>query len=248
MIRTEKLTKTFGGKTAVRDLDLSIPAGELFAFIGPNGAGKTTTIKLLAGLLFPTRGRALIGGHDVRENPVAAKRLIGYIPDFPYLYDRLTAAEFMEFIAGIYRLDRARAAEAIAGRLDLLGLAGAAGELIRNLSHGYRQRLVFAATLLHEPKVLIIDEPMVGLDPRTGRLIKNLLREHCRGGGTVFISTHTLPVAEEIADRVGIIDEGRLVAAGSLAELREKSGAAGRLEEIFFKLTEETAESGPDPA
>jgi ABC-2 type transport system ATP-binding protein len=246
LIRTEKLTKAFGGKTAVRDLDLSIPAGELFAFVGPNGAGKTTTIKLLAGLLNPTRGRALIGGHDIREDPVAAKKLIGYIPDFPYLYDRLTAGEFMEFIAGIYEMDRGRTKSAIAERIDLFGLSSAAGELIRNLSHGYRQRLVFAATLLHDPPVLIIDEPMVGLDPRTGRLIKDILRGHCRGGGTVFISTHTLPVAEEIADRVGIIDQGMLVAAGNLDELREKSGVAGQLEEVFFKLTEENAGDGPE--
>ncbi len=239
MIEAINLSKRFGGTTALRDLNLSIPAGELFAFIGPNGAGKTTTIKLLAGLLNPTSGRALIGGIDIREDPVGAKKQIGYIPDFPFLYERLTGREFLDFIAGIYGLDRRSRADSIEHFLKLLGVADRAGELIRNLSHGYRQRLVFAATLLHRPRVLIIDEPMVGLDPRTGRLIKDLLKEHCRDGGTVFLSTHTLPVAEEIADRVGVIDEGRLIACGSLAQLREKSGVAGRLEEVFFKLTEE---------
>ncbi len=239
MIETVNLAKTFGEKTAVSDLSLTIPAGELFAFIGPNGAGKSTTIKLLAGLLIPTRGKARIGGIDIREDPVAAKRLIGYIPDFPFLYDRLTGREFLDFIAGIYAMDRKDAGESRGYLLDLLGLADRAGELIRNLSHGYRQRLAFAAALLHRPRVLIIDEPMVGLDPRTGRLIKDILQDHCRRGGTVFLSTHTLPVAEEIADRVGVIDEGKLVACGSLAQLREKSGVAGRLEEVFFKLTEE---------
>jgi ABC-2 type transport system ATP-binding protein len=239
LIETINLSKRFDGTTALRDLNLSIPAGELFAFIGPNGAGKTTTIKLLAGLLNPTSGRALIGGIDIREDPVGAKKLIGYIPDFPFLYERLTGREFLDFIAGIYGLDRRSRADSIDHFLELLGVADRAGELIRNLSHGYRQRLVFAATLLHRPRVLIIDEPMVGLDPRTARLIKDLLKEHCRDGGTVFLSTHTLPVAEEIADRVGVIEEGKLIAVGSLDQLREKSGVAGRLEEVFFKLTEE---------
>ncbi len=239
MIETINLTKTFGKKTAVNDLSLFIPAGELFAFIGPNGAGKSTTIKLLAGLLIPTRGRALIGGLDIRKEPVAAKKLIGYIPDFPFLYQRLTGQEFLEFIAGIYGLGRKSITNKMEDLLALLGLTDRTGELIRNLSHGYRQRLAFAGALLHQPRVLIIDEPMVGLDPRTGRLIKDLLKEHCRQGGSVFLSTHTLSVAEEIADRVGVIDEGKLIACGSLAQLREESGVAGRLEEVFFKITEE---------
>ncbi len=239
MIETIHLTKTFGDKTAVNDLTLSIPAGQLFAFIGPNGAGKSTTIKLLTGLLIPTRGQALIGGRDIRRQPVAAKRMIGYIPDFPFLYERLTVREFMDFIAGIYGLDPALREGREEHYLNLFGLEEHAGELVRNLSHGYRQRLVFAATFLHRPRVLIIDEPMVGLDPRTGRLIKDILKDHCRRGGTVFLSTHTLSVAEEIADRVGVIDHGRLIAVGSLDQLREESGEKGRLEEVFFKLTEE---------
>ncbi len=239
MITTKNLTKVFGDTTAVHDLSLAIPAGELFAFIGPNGAGKSTTIKMLAGLLIPTRGKAFIGGFDIQKNPVAAKKLIGYIPDFPFLYERLTGREFMEFVGRIYSLPRDRLPELIERQIEIFGLGNLAGNLIRNLSHGYRQRLVFASAFLHDPKILIIDEPMVGLDPRTARLIKDSLMEQCRQGAAVFMSTHTLSVAEEIADRVGIIHEGELIACGSLNELREKSGVEGRLEEVFLKLTEE---------
>ncbi|MFH1039079.1 MAG: ABC transporter ATP-binding protein [PVC group bacterium] len=239
MITTRNLTKVFGDKIAVRNLDLEIPAGELFAFIGPNGAGKSTTIRMLAGLLIPTQGRAFIGGHDIQKSPVEAKKLIGYIPDFPFLYERLTGREFLEFVGRIYGLPRNKLTDLIERYLGLLGLKDLAGELIRNFSHGYRQRLVFASAFLHNPRVLIIDEPLVGLDPRTARLIKDLLKEHCRRDGAVFMSTHTLSVAEEIADRVGIIDEGKLIACGSLEELRQKSGVDGKLEEVFLKLTEE---------
>ncbi len=168
-----------------------------------------------------------------------AKRLIGYIPDFPFLYERLTGRELMEFVGRIYSIPPGQLDGLIDRYLDLLGLSELAGNLIRNLSHGYRQRLVFAAAFLHDPKVLIIDEPLVGLDPRSGRLIKDLLKEHCRRDGAVFMSTHTLSVAEEIADRVGIIHEGNLIACGSLNELREKSGVDGKLEEVFLHLTEE---------
>jgi len=242
MIKTTQLTKTFGDKTAVKDLNLDIPAGELFAFIGPNGAGKSTTIKMLVGLLLPTDGNALIGGYNIRDNPVEAKRLIGYIPDFPYLYEKLTGREFMRFIGRIYDLPPVEMKSSIEYYLDFFGLRNIAENLIKNYSQGYRQRLVLASALLHNPKVLIIDEPMVGLDPRTSRLIKDILKERCREGVTVFMSTHTLAVAEEIADRVGIIHEGELIACGSLAELRRSSGIDGRLEEVFLKLTEEGEE------
>ena len=241
MIKTTQLTKIFGDKTAVKDLTLEIPAGELFAFIGPNGAGKSTTIKMLVGLLLPTRGRALIGGFNLQEYPVEAKRLIGYIPDFPYLYEKLTGREFLRFVGRIYGLSSGGMENSIEYYLDFFGLRDISNDLIQNYSHGYRQRLVFASAFLHDPKVLIIDEPMVGLDPRTARLIKDTLRERCREGATVFMSTHTLAIAEEIADRVGIIHEGELIACGTLAELRKSSGVDGRLEEVFLKLTDEEA-------
>jgi len=239
MIKTEHLSKLFGNKEAVRDLNLEIPAGELFAFIGPNGAGKSTTIKMLVGLLLSTSGRAFIGDYNIQDNPVEAKRLIGYIPDFPYLYEKLTGREFMRFVGRIYGLSSSVMESSIEYYLNFFGLHDLSQDLIKSYSHGYRQRLVFASAFLHDPKVLIIDEPMVGLDPRTSRLIKDILKERCRNGVTIFMSTHTLSVAEEIADRVGIIHEGELIACGSLEELRLESGVDGRLEEVFLRLTEE---------
>lgn len=240
MIKTEDLTKYFGKQAATKNLNLNIKAGELFAFIGPNGAGKSTTIKMLVGLLAPTRGRALIGGHDIQKNPVPARRLIGYIPDFPHLYEKLTGAEFLQFVGKIYGVSRPELQRRIEYYLDLFGLTGLASQLIENYSHGYRQRLVFASAFLHDPRVLIIDEPMVGLDPRSSRLLKDIMRERCRRGDTVFMSTHTLSIAEELAHRVGIIHEGELIACGDLNELRKQSGVKGRLEEVFLKITEET--------
>lgn len=240
MIKTENLSKYFGETAAVRNLDLDIRDGEIFAFIGPNGAGKSTTIKILVGLLSPSEGHALIGGHDIREDPLAAQQLIGYIPDFPYLYEKLTGLEFLQFIGNIYNLDQRELPRRIDYYLDLFGLDGLASQLIENYSHGYRQRLVFASAFLHDPKVLIIDEPMVGLDPKSSRLIKELMRERRRRGDTIFMSTHTLSIAEEVADRVGIISEGKLIACGNLDELRKQSGVKGRLEEVFLKITEES--------
>ncbi len=240
MIKTENLSKYFGETAAVKNLDLDIRDGEIFAFIGPNGAGKSTTIKILAGLLAPSGGRALIGGHDIQEDPLATRQLIGYIPDFPYLYEKLTGLEFLRFIGNIYNLDERELPRRIDYYLDLFGLDGLAPQLIENYSHGYRQRLVFASAFLHDPKVLIIDEPMVGLDPKSGRLIKELLRERSLRGDTVFMSTHTLSIAEEVSDRVGIIHEGELIACDNLDQLRKQSGIKGRLEEVFLKITEET--------
>jgi ABC-2 type transport system ATP-binding protein len=246
MIETINLTKYFGKKTAVRDLNLKIPAGELFALIGPNGAGKSTTIKILVGLLRPSRGEALIAGHDIQKHPVEAKREIGYIPDFPFLYEKLTGEEFIRFVGRLYRVEESELRRRARRYLELFGLEELRGELIENYSHGYRQRLVFAAAFLHEPRILIIDEPMVGLDPRTARLIKDLLRERCRRGTAVLMSTHTLSVAEEIAHRVGIIHRGKLIAAGSLEELRRQSGISGRLEEVFLKISSEKELRTPD--
>lgn len=243
MIRTTGLTKYFGETTAVSNLNLEISKGELFAFIGPNGAGKSTTIKMMVGLLQPTQGAALIGGYNIQKYPVEAKKLIGYIPDFPYIYGKLTGREFLQFVGRIYKISSDNMEDSIEYQLDLFGLRERSEELIKNYSHGYRQRLVFASAFIHNPRVLIIDEPMVGLDPRTARLIKDILKDRCRQGVTVFMSTHTLAVAEEIADRVGIIHEGELIACGNLAELREASGIKGRLEEVFLRLTEDDRRS-----
>ncbi len=246
MIRTIQLTKYFGEKAAVINLDLQIPAGELFALIGPNGAGKSTTIKILVGLLRPSRGEAFIAGHNIQREPVEAKKAIGYIPDFPFLYEKLTGGEFLRFVGRLYRMDEEELRRRGSHYLELFGLEGLKSELIENYSHGYRQRLVFAAAFLHQPRVLIIDEPMVGLDPRTSRLIKDILGEYCRRGNTILMSTHTLPVAEELAHRVGIIHEGRLIASGSLEELRRQSGVSGRLEEVFLKISSEKELRNPN--
>ena len=246
MIKTINLTKYFGEKAAVLDLNLEIPAGELFSMIGPNGAGKSTTIKMLVGLLRPSRGQALIAGHDIGREPVAAKKEIGYIPDFPFLYEKLTGEEFLRFVGRLYRMEEAELRRRGRHYLELFGLEELRSELIENYSHGYRQRLVFAAAFLHDPRILIIDEPMVGLDPRTSRLIKDILAEHCRRGNTVLMSTHTLSVAEELAHRVGIIHQGKLIAAGSLDELRKQSGVSGRLEEVFLKISSEKELRNPN--
>jgi ABC-2 type transport system ATP-binding protein len=236
MIRTSGLTKRFGDLTAVEGLDLDIAPGEFFAFLGPNAAGKTTTIKMLVGLLRPTSGKAWIGGHDVQESPEAAKALLSYIPDFPFLYDKLTAGEFMRFTADLFRLDRAKAERQTAALFEKFGLGPYARELAENLSHGTRQRLAIASALLHDPKVIIIDEPMVGLDPVHARTVKDDLKERSQQGATVFLSTHTLAVAEELADRVGIIHCGKLRALGTVDQLRSMSARGGALESVFLEI------------
>lgn len=243
MIKIEDLTKSYGDLTALDSLSLDIPAGEFFAFLGPNGAGKTTTIKLLTGLLRPTRGTAYICGFNIEREYIRAKSLISYIPDFPFLYDKLTGREFLDFVVRLYPEDNGR--EQAAMRDELLyrfGLEAQQHHLIENYSHGMRQKVVFAAAFLHKPRVMIIDEPMVGLDPHSARIVKDMLKARSREGVTIFLSTHTLSVAEELADRVGIIDRGKLIAAGTVAELSESSGIEGKLEDVFLRLTEEEAE------
>lgn len=238
-IKLENLGKTFGPLNAVQNLDLEIAPGEFFAFLGPNAAGKTTTIKMLVGLLKPTSGRAILGGFDIQQDPVEAKKLISYVPDFPFLYDKLTTAEILDLIGRLYGMPEAESAEQRDYWIEYLHLNEYRHELIENLSHGTRQRVVFAASFMHHPKILIVDEPMVGLDPRIGRLVKNTFKDFANRGTTIFMSTHTLSIAEEMADRIAIINHGRLLALGTLAELRRKSGEDGALEKCFLTLTQE---------
>ena len=239
MIETIGLSKHFGDLKAVDSLDLNIARGEFFAFLGPNAAGKTTTIKMLAGLLRPSAGRCSIGGFDIQKSPEAAKRLLAYVPDFPFLYEKLTCVEFMRFIGELFEIERGEISRKSDALFERFGLGPYRNELTENLSHGTRQRLVIASALLHDPEVLIIDEPMVGLDPRHARLVKDELKERSRRGMTVFLSTHTLSVAEEIADRVGIIHEGRLVALGTVDELRSQSAqSSSALENVFLAIVD----------
>lgn len=241
MIRTEKLTKSYGPLVAVNNLNLDIKQGEFFAFLGPNAAGKTTTIKLLTGLLKPTTGRAFICGHDIQADPVAARKAVAYVPDMPFLYDKLEPMEFMLFIAQLYNIDRKQAQRDADEWFEVFGLNETRTQLIENLSHGTRQRLVIASALLHKPQVIIIDEPMVGLDPRSARVVKDVLKQQSRSGVTIFLSTHILAIAEELADRIGILNYGRLIAEGTMDQLHVASGGFGALEETFLALTRETA-------
>ena len=239
IIRTEHLSKKYEDVWGVRDLSLEIQRGEMFAFLGPNGAGKTTTIKLLAGLLKPTEGRALIGGYDIQQHPVEAKALIGYIPDHPYLYEKLSGRDFFHFVGDLFHIDHATQERKRQEYFDLFGLTSVQNKLIENYSHGMRQKLVFSVSLMHDPAVVIVDEPMVGLDPQSARKVKDLFREETRKGNTVFLSTHTLSVAEELANRIGIIHYGRLIFVGTLADLRQATHRDGDLEDLFLELTAE---------
>lgn len=246
MIRTIGLTKNFGSLVAVDSLDLDVKQGELFAFLGPNAAGKTTTIKMLAGLLKPARGTVIVGGFDVQREPERAKAQMAYVPDFPFLYDKLTATEFVQFVGDIYSMERAAVARLRDELFDKLNLDDFAHELTENLSHGTKQRLVIASALLHDPRVFIIDEPMVGLDPLHARIVKDEFKERSRKGVTVFLSTHQLSVAEELADRVGIIDRGKLIALGTVEELRARSRDGGGLEQVFLSLVEGGEDARPE--
>jgi ABC-2 type transport system ATP-binding protein len=239
MIDLVNVSKSYAAKDAVRDLTLSIPRGELFAFLGPNGAGKTTTIKMMCGLLFPTSGTLTIAGFDVRTHGQEARRCISYVPDQPYLYDKLSGREILQFTADMYGLSKERAAIKIAEVIDLFSLHSFADILTQNYSHGMRQRTVFAAAFLHEPDVLIVDEPTVGLDPHHIRLLKDQLKKQAARGVTVFLSTHSLDIAQELADRIGVIHQGKLIALGTLESLRREAAHDGSLEDVFLKLTEE---------
>lgn len=237
MIEITNLSKNFGTVRAVRDLSLKVGAGELFCFLGPNGAGKTTTIKMMCGLLRPSSGKIVVGGHDLARDPGQVRRIIGYIPDLPYLYERLTPAEFYEFMGDLYNLPRSEVAAARDRFFELFALGQYADRLIKDLSHGYRQRLIYAATFLHKPEILFIDEPFIGLDPYTIRLIHDLLKQKAAGGATIFLTSHILALIEKLAGRIGIINAGRLVAVGTLDELRRQSSVQGPLEDVFLRLT-----------
>ena len=241
MINLTNVTKTYANITAVDNLNLAVPKGEIFGFIGPNGAGKTTTIKMMGGIMAPTAGLIEICGINMAQSPEAAKAKIGFIPDRPYLYEKLTGMEFLRFTADLYGVDGNQFAPQAEKNLKLFALYDWAHELVESYSHGMKQRLIMAAALLHNPEVIIVDEPMVGLDPKGIKMVKQLLKRLAREGVTIFMSTHTLAVAEDVCDRIGIIHKGAIVAMGSLAELKYQARTQeGGLEEVFILLTEET--------
>lgn len=240
MIVLTNLTKQYGRTLAVNKLNLVVPKGEIFGFIGPNGAGKTTTIRMMGGTLAPTAGAVVIDGIDMSLEPARAKKRIGFIPDRPFLYEKLTGWEFMNFYADLYGVPKNLFPEKASELLRIFSLWEWAHELIESYSHGMKQRLIFAAAFLHEPTVIIVDEPMVGLDPTGIRLVKDLLQKKAREGKTIFMSTHSLGVAEDICDRIGIIHHGTLIATGNVNDLKKTAGfESADLEAVFLRLTEE---------
>lgn len=243
MIEARGLTKRYGNLVAVDALDLTIHPGEVYGFLGPNGAGKTSTLKMLAGLLRPDAGVVRIGGVDLAADPQGAKALLGYIPDRPAVFPELTGRETLRLVAGIYNLDPHAAARRGEELLGAFGLDAWGDETAASYSHGMRQKLCFAAALLHQPKVLILDEPMVGLDPQGGRQVKELLRRLADQGVTVFLSLHTLEIAEKLCDRLGILMNGRLLAQGDVEAIKTQAGSRQDLEEAFLALTGAGAQS-----
>lgn len=241
MIELIHLVKKFGDLIAVNDLSLTVPRGQFFAMLGPNAAGKTTTIRILAGLLKPTSGVARVAGFDVQAEPLETRRRLAYVPDFPFLYDKLTPWEFLRFTGQLFQMSEARLQKTAHELIPRFNLEPYVNKPIEGLSHGTRQRVAIVSALLHEPEVFIIDEPMVGLDPHHIRVVKDILKERSLQGVTVFMSTHQLSVAEEMADRIGIMHQGRFIAVGTRDELRRQSGASGPLEKTFLALTEQEA-------
>ncbi len=237
MIEIVNLVKKFGDLVAVNDVTLTIPRGQFFAMLGPNAAGKTTTLKILAGLMKPTSGCTRICGFDMQTQPLEARRKIAYVPDFPFLYDKLTAWEFFRFTGQLFQMPDTKIESNANKLISRFHLAEFVNRPLESLSHGTRQRVAIVSALLHDPEVFVIDEPMVGLDPQHARVVKDVFKERSRAGVTVLVSTHQLSVAEEMADRIGIIHGGKLVAVGNRDELRKQSGNAGQLEEIFLSLT-----------
>ena len=238
MIHVDRVVKRYGKFTAVDDVSLDVGPGEIHGFLGPNGAGKTTTIRMIAGLLKPTSGRISIDEHDLATHPEAAKQALGFIPDRPFLYEKLTAGEFLRFHGGLYGMEDGAIATRAAEMLDLFELRRWESELIESFSHGMKQRLVMCAAFLHRPRAVLVDEPMVGLDPRGARLIKDVFRVMSRKGVSILMSTHTLEVAEEMCDRISIILGGKIIARGTVDELRALSGGEDELlTPVFLKLT-----------
>jgi ABC-2 type transport system ATP-binding protein len=242
MITLRSLTKQYGPFTAVDSIDLEVAKGELFGFLGPNGAGKTTTLRMIAGILRPTAGSVLVGGVDISERPAAAKAKLGFIPDRPFIYDKLTGAEFLRFVAGLYDQSGPAVERRMDELLSLFDLSDWKNELVESYSHGMRQKLIISSAFLHRPEVIVVDEPMVGLDPKATRILKDLFREYTRRGHTIMMSTHTLEVAESLCDRIAIIQGGKIRALGSMEELAERAedGVHG-LEALFLRLTGERA-------
>ncbi|HET7698029.1 MAG TPA: ABC transporter ATP-binding protein [Vicinamibacterales bacterium] len=245
MIAIQDLVKRYGAFTAVDGVSLDVAPGEIHGFLGPNGAGKTTTIRMIAGLLKPTSGRILVNGHDLAREPEAAKASLGFIPDRPFIYDKLTAGEFLRFHAGLYGMDDAAVPPRIAEMLDVFELTRWEHELVESFSHGMKQRLVMSAAFMHRPRAVLVDEPMVGLDPRGARLIKDVFRRMSERGVAILMSTHTLEVAEEMCDRISIILRGKIIARGTVDELRALAHGAGpdadgrtpQLTDVFLRLT-----------
>ena len=240
MIQIANLSKSYnkGAVKAVDNLNLTVDAGEIFGFLGPNGAGKTTTIKMMVGLLKPESGTVRINGHSITEDPLAVKRSISYVPENPEVYEKLTGIEYLNFMGDVYSVPAEQRSERIYYLLDIFSLSGTVGDLIQSYSHGMRQKIVLVGALLHEPEAFILDEPMVGLDPRSSNNLKKYMRESCKRGKTVFFSTHILEVAEKLCDRIGIIHQGRLIACGTMDELKNKAANRENLENIFLELTE----------
>jgi ABC-2 type transport system ATP-binding protein len=237
LIQTRQLSKLYGTKTAVAEISFQVEGGEIFGFLGPNGAGKTTTIKMIVGLLKPSSGEVIVNGFNVQTHPMEAKSATGYVPDEPNLYAKLTGKELLRFVGDLYAIDPGQSIRRIDELLRLFDLSQAADDTIDSYSHGMQQKTSLAAALMHDPKVLVLDEPTVGLDPKSARLIKDILRQMAERGSAIFLSTHILEIAEKMCDRIGIIDKGRLIAAGTMDELRAVSQGETNLEDIFLNLT-----------
>ena len=238
MIHLSALTKRYGSFTAVNSIDLDVPRGELFGFLGPNGAGKTTSLRIIAGILRPTSGRVSIGGVDMAADPVAAKAKLGFIPDRPFIYEKLTGGEFLRFHGGLYGLGEPEIGDRVREMLELFELSRWEHELVESFSHGMKQRLVMSAAFMHRPRAVLVDEPMVGLDPRGARLIKDVFRRMSARGVAILMSTHTLEVAQEMCDRISIIMRGKIIARGTVDELRALAGDPDQhLTDVFLRLT-----------
>ena len=237
LIQTKNLVKRFGEKAAVDNVSFDVLSGEIFGFLGPNGAGKTTTIKMIAGLLQPTSGEVCVAGYDVMQQPMQAKAASGYVPDEPNLYAKLTANELLRFVGDLYGIDRGQVQRRSEELLRLFDLSEAANDTIDSYSHGMQQKTALATALIHDPKVLVLDEPTVGLDPKSARLIKDILRQIADRGAAVFLSTHILEIADRMCDRIGIINQGKLIAVGTMDELRAMGKGETTLEDIFLDLT-----------